>query len=78
MLGNLSQECADISVNASSLESRSQRRRLTFSRLIEQLGNLSQERAGISVTAIVHRGAIANGYMERPENKWVYVLTSYR
>jgi hypothetical protein len=52
--GNLSQERADISVNASSLESRSQRRRLTFSRLIEPLRNLSQERADISITDIVH------------------------
>jgi hypothetical protein len=50
---------------------------LTFSKLIEPLGNLSQERAGIIVTAIVHRGAMADGYMKRPENKWIYDLTSY-
>jgi hypothetical protein len=49
-----------------------------FSRLIEPLGNLSQERARISVTAIVDPGAMADGYMERLENKWVYGLTSYR
>jgi hypothetical protein len=66
--GNLSQKRAEISVNASSLESRSQRRRLTFSRLIEPLGNLSQERADISITAIVHHGAMVNRYMERIEN----------
>ncbi len=30
-----------------------------------------------ALTAIVHHGAMVDGYMERPENKWVYVLTSY-